>query len=167
MKPSGSATYVGCFLAALCLVGCSTAPHQVGSGGRQLTVGQQYVLKRDAILLGHRGLIDSIENPDYTFENYKPYNDYDPYDTRPYGVLPAGRVLGVKKIRVFKGGHFDVQGEILSGKYKRQPVSLYDVAKGVTVGGWPPTGKVMMQNLCGGQSFDPGQLALNLSEKFE
>jgi hypothetical protein len=164
LKSSSSATYVGCFFAVLCLVGCSTVLHQIGSGDRQVTVGQQYALKRDAILLAHRGLINSVENPDYTFDSYKPYQDYSPYDTRPIAVLPAGTVLKVKKIRMFKGGDFDVQGEILSGKYKRQPVSAYDAAKGFTVGGWPPTGKVMMQNLCGGQSFDPSQLALNLSK---
>jgi hypothetical protein len=164
MKLSSSATNFGCFLAALCLAACSTVPHQLGSGDRQLTVGQQYALKREAILLAHRGVIDSIENPDYTLDNYKAYKDYSPYDTQPIAVLPTGTVLVVKKIRVFKSGDFDVQGEILSGRYKRQPVSAYDVAKGFTVGGWPPTGKVMMQNLCGGRSFDPGQLILNLSK---
>jgi len=165
MRRSSSATYVGCFLTALWLVGCSTTPHQIGSADCRLTVGQQYFLKRNAILLANRGLIDSIENPNHTFENYKPHRDYDPYYVQPIGVLPAGTVLEVKRIRVFKNSHFDVRGEILSGEYKRQPVRAYDVAKGITIGGWPPTGEVMMQNLCGGQSFDPSQLALNLSEK--
>lgn len=163
MKPSSSATYLGCLLAAICLTGCSTVPHQLGSRDGQLTVGQQYALKREAILLAHRGLIDSIENPNYTLNNYKPYKNYNPYDTQPIAVLPAGTVLVVKKIRVFKSGDLDVQGEILSGEYKRQPVTAYGVAKGFTVGGWPPTGKVTMQNLCGGRSFDPDQLAVNLS----
>ena len=139
------------------------APHQVGSGDQHLTVGQQYGLRREAILLSHRGMINSIENPDYTLDNYKPYKEYSPYDTKPIAVLPAGTVLVVKKICVFKNGDFEVQGEILSGHYKRQPVSAYNAAKGVTVGGWPPTGKVMMQNLCGGRSFDPVQFSANLS----
>ncbi len=164
MKPSSSAIYFVCLAAAFYLAGCSTVPHQLGSGDHQLTAGQQYALKREAILLAHRGVIDSIENPDYTWDNYKPYKNYSPYDTQPIGVLPPGTVLIVKKIRVFKSGDFHVEGEILSGKYKRQPVSAYDVAKGFTVGGSPPTGKVSMQNLCGGRSFDPDQLALNLSK---
>ncbi len=167
MKQYGLLASLGCCIAVLSVVGCSTAPRQIGSGDAQLTVGQKYLLKRDAILLTRRGLIDSIESPDYTFESYQPYRDYDPYYVQPIGVLPAGTEIEVKKIRLFKGDHFDVEGEILSGKYKRQPVSVYGAAKGLTIGGWPPTGKVMMENLCGGIAFDPGQLARNLSQKDE
>jgi hypothetical protein len=65
------------------------------------------------------------------------------------------------------GGRFDVEGEILSGQYKHRSASAYDVAKGLTVGGWPSTGKVMMGNLCGGTVFDPDQLQRKLSEKVD
>jgi hypothetical protein len=167
MKPHGLLAGLGCCVAVLCIAGCSTVPRQIGSSDAQLTVGQKYVLKRDAILLGRRGLINSIESPDYAFESYQPYRDYDPYYVQPIGVVPAGTVIEVKKIRMFKGDRFDVEGEILSGEYKRQPVSVYGAAKGLTVGSWPPTGKVMMENLCGGIAFDPGQLARNLSQKDE
>jgi hypothetical protein len=74
-------------------------------------------------------------------------------------------LLQVKKIRTFNRDHFDVEGEILSGEHKYQSPSAYQVAKGLTVGGWPPTGKVMMENLCGGSAFDPNQLQRNLSQK--
>ena len=165
MKPYTLPTYAGWFVAALCLVGCSTNRSQLGSGDSQLVVGKKYVLRRDAILLERRGLIDAIENPEHKLENYKPYKDYDPYYLQPKGVLPAGTVLQVKKLRTFKDDSFEVEGEILSGKYKRQPVGAYAAVKGLTIGGWPPTGKVMMENLCGGRSFDPTQLQRNLSEK--
>jgi len=158
-------TAVASYLLALCLLGCATAPRQIGSGDTHLAVGQKYVLKRDAILLERRGLIESIENPELSFDDYKPYRDYDPYYVRPISILPAGTLLEVKKIRTFKGDHFDVEGEILSGEHKYQSPSPYAVAKGLTVGGWPPTGKVMMENLCGGMAFDPDQLQRNLSRK--
>src|SRR5262249_48229941 len=146
MKQYAPLAQLACCIAALCLVGCATTPRQIGSGETHLTVGQKYVLKRDAILLERRGLIESLENPDHTFADYKPYRDYDPYSVRPIAVLPAGTMLAVKKIRMFKGDRFDVEGEILSGKYKGQSANPYDVAKGLAVGGWPPRGKVMMEN---------------------
>jgi len=167
MKLYGLFAQVGFSLALLCLAGCATAPRQIGSVETHLVVGQKYVLKRDAILLERRGLIESLENPDHSFDNYKPYRDYDPHSVRPIAVLPAGTLLQVKKIRTFKGDSFDVEGEILSGKYKYESPSAYDVAKGLTVGGWPPTGKVMMENLCGGSAFDPDQLQRNLSKKVD
>ena len=167
MKPYNLPTCASWFVAALCLVGCATNRSQLGSGDSQLVVGKKYALRRDAILLERRGSIDAVENPDHQLENYKPYKDYDPYYVHPRGVLPAGTVLQVKRIRTFKDDSFDVQGEILSGKYKRQSVSAYAAAKGVTIGGWPPTGKVMMENLCGGRFFDPTQLQPNLSEQAE
>jgi len=77
MKPHGLLAGLGCCV-VLCIAGCSTVPRQVGSGGAQLTVGQKYVLKRDAILLERRGLIGSIENPDYALEDFTPYRDFDP-----------------------------------------------------------------------------------------
>lgn len=164
MRSPFQVSLFACYLAAICPLGCSTAKHQLGSGTGQLAVGQRYVLRRDAILLRRRGVIDSLENPDYRLNTYKPYKNYDPYDTQPLGVLPAGTVLKVKRIRVFKNGYFDVEGEILSGTFKRQPVSVSDGAKGFTVGGWPPTGRVTMEKLCGNKSFDPAQLARNLSK---
>jgi hypothetical protein len=167
MKLRGLFQVVGYSVAALCLAGCATAPRKISSVETHLIVGQKYVLKRDAILLERRGLIESLENPAHSFDNYKPYRDYDPYYVRPIAVLPAGTLLQVKKIRAFKGESFDVEGEILSDKYKHQSPSTYDVAKGLTVGGWPPTGKVMMENLCGGSAFDPAQLQRNLSEKVD
>jgi hypothetical protein len=111
--------------------------------------------------------MDSIANPDYRIESYKPYEDYDPYWTKPRGVLPAGTVIEVREIRFFKHNQFRVLGEIMTGTYKRQAIGAYDVLKGYTVGGWPPTGEVVMDNLCGGRSFEPGQLGRNLSEKVE
>jgi hypothetical protein len=167
MKPYTLPTYASWFVATLCLIGCSTTRSKLGSGDSQLVVGKKYVLRRDAILLERRGSIASIENPDYKLENYQPYKNYDPYSIRPRGVLPAGTILQVKRIRKFKNDSFDVEGEILSGEYKRQPVSAYAAAKGVTIGDWPPTGMVMMENLCGGRSFDPTRLPRNLSEKTE
>jgi hypothetical protein len=161
------ATIVSFCLAIVYLAGCSTASDQIGSDGFGLKVGKQYVLKRDAILLSHRGLADSIENPDYSLADYKAYRDYSPYDTLPIGVLPSGTVIQVKEIRLFRHDNFRVMGEIMTGKYKRQPVDAYDVLKGYTIGGWPPTGEVFMNSLCGGCSFDPSQLARNLSEKVE
>ena len=165
MKRYASFIAVASCLAALCLFGCATVPRQIGSAEAHLAVGQKYVLKRDAILLERRGLIESIENPDHSIDDYKPYRDYDPYYIRPIAVLPAGTLLEVKRIRTFKGDHFDVEGEILSGEHKYQAPSAYTVAKGLTLGGWPPTGKVMMENLCGGSAFDPNQLQRNLSEQ--
>lgn len=114
-------------------------------------------------MLGNRGTIDSIENPDYRIEDYKAYKNYDPYYTAPRGVLPAGTVIEVKEIRVFKGGYYDVEGEILSGKYKRQRLTVYNVAKGFT-SAWPECGRITIEKLCGSPSFDPSQLARNLSK---
>jgi hypothetical protein len=151
----------------VCLAGCSTTSDHIGSDSLRLKVGQKYVLKRDAILLANRGAVNSIENPDYSLENYKAYKDFDPYWTQPIGVLPTGTVIEVKEIRFFKHGQFRVMGEIMTGKYKRQAVGAYDVVKGYTVGGWPPTGKVVMNSLCGGRSFDPNWLARNLSDNVE
>ena len=159
--------FAGFYLAVLCLTGCSTTSDHIGSDGLQLKLGQKYELKRDAILLANRGAVDSIENPDYIIESYKAYVDFDPYWTKPRGVLPAGTVLEVREIRFFKHNRFRVMGEIVTGKYKPKAVGAYDVVKGYTVGGWPPTGEVVMNNLCGGHSFDSGQLARNLSEKIE
>ena len=167
MKLPASLAIVGLCLAMVCLAGCSTTSDHIGSDSLRLKVGQTYVLKRDAILLANRGTVNSIENPDYTLENYKAYKDFDPYWAQPIGVLPTGTVIEVKEIRLFKHDQFRVMGEIRTGKYQRQDVGAYDVVKGYTVGGWPPTGKVLMNSVCGGRSFDPSQLARNLSDNVE
>ena len=152
-------------LALLGLAGCSTTSDHIGSGDVQLKVGRKYTLQRDAILLANRGYIDSIENPDHNIQDYKPYRDYHPYYTGPRGVLPGGTVIEVEKIRFFKRNQFLVIGEIKTGAYKKQAVTPYTAIKGFTVGGWPPTGKVVMNGLCGGAAFDPHELARNLSER--
>src|SRR2546430_1550586 len=154
-------------LALLGLAGCSTASDHIGSGDVQLKVGRKYALQRDAILLANRGYVDSIENPDRNIQDYKPYRDYHPYYTKPRGVLPGGTVIEVEKIRFFKRNQFLVMGEIKTGAYKKQAVTPYTAIKGFTVGGWPPTGKVVMNRLCGGRAFDPQELARNLSGRVD
>jgi hypothetical protein len=167
MKLPAPVTIASFCMVFVCLAGCSTTSDQIGSDQLVLKVGKQYVLKRDAILLARRGLTDSIENPDYNLADFKADRDYSSYDTRPIGVLPSGTVIQVKEIRLFKDDDFRVMGEIVTGNYKRQPVRAYDSLKGYTIGGWPRTGKVVMNRLCGGRTFDHNQLARNLSEKIE
>src|SRR5882724_824710 len=111
------------FLITLGVAGCSTRSDQIGSRGTVLKVGREYVLKRDAILLGNRGELDSVANPDFTIENFKPYKDFDPYWTGTRGVVPAGTVIAVREIRLFKHEQFRVIGEIMSGDFKYQPLN--------------------------------------------
>jgi hypothetical protein len=167
MEQRSLLTYSSLCLAILCFAGCSTTSDHIGTRDLQLKVGQKYELKRDAILLANRGRMDSIESPDYKIETYKPNKDFDPYWTKPIGVLTAGTEIEVKEIYFFKHDRFQVLGEIITGQYKRQAVGAYDTLKVVTVGGWPPTGEVIMDNLCGGITFNPSQLAKNLTEKIE
>jgi len=155
------------FLITVAMAGCSTRSDQFGSGSTVLKVGREYVLKRDAILLGNRGELDSVANPDFTIENFKPYKDFDPYWVKPRGMVPTGTVIAVRKIRLFKHEQFQLIGEIVSGDYKRQPLNAYNVAKGATVGPWPSPGQFVMNNLCGGKTFDAGEVARNISEKVD
>ena len=165
--PGGSSLpiFICLCLALLGLAGCSTPSDHIGSGDVQLKVGRKYTLQRDAILLANRGYVDSIENPDRNIQDYKPYRDYHPYYTGPRGVLPGGTVIEVEKIRFFKRNQFLVMGEIKTGDYKKQTVTPYTVTKWVFGGDWPPDGIVVMNGLCGGRSFDPHELARNLSER--
>ena len=75
MKLPASLAIAGLCLVMVCLAGCSTTSDHIGSDSLRLKVGQTYVLKRDAILLANRGTVNSIENPDYTLENYKANQD--------------------------------------------------------------------------------------------
>jgi hypothetical protein len=120
-----------CVSAVLCLLiallfttGCSTTSNHIGSDRIQLNTGSKYLLQRDAILLANRGAIDSIENPDYKIEDYKPYQHYNPYYTKPIGVLRAGTILQVREIKTSKNGQFRAVGEILSGEYKRKKLGV-------------------------------------------
>ena len=155
------------FLITFGVAGCSTRSGQIGAGCTVLKVGREYVLKRNAILLGNRGEIDSVANPDFTIENFKPYKDFDPYWTETKGVVPAGTVIAVREIRLFKHEQFRVIGEIMDGDFKRQPLNAYKVVKGATVGPWPSTGQFMMNNLCGGKGFDASEVTRNISEKVD
>ena len=155
------------FLITLGVAGCSTRSDQIGSSGTVLKVGRVYVLKRDAILLGNRGELDSVANPDFTIENFKPYKDFDPYWTGTRGVVPAGTVIAVREIRLFKHEQFRVIGEIMSGDFKYQPLNAYNVIKGATAGPWPSDGRFVMNNLCGGKGFNAGEVARNISEKMD
>ncbi len=149
-------------LVFLGVVGCSTTVERVSQGDVQLVVGRKYALQRPAILLAKRGMIDSIENPDRVIENYKPSRDYDPYDTKPMGVLSAGTLIEVRELRQYRDGDFLVTGEIVTGLYKRQVSNSYGELKRMTVGGRPQTGEVSMNHLCGGRTFVPKEFTRNL-----
>ncbi len=167
MNTSKISTSVCVCLALLGLAGCSTVSDHIGSGDVQLKVGGKYALQRDAIVLANRGYINSIENPDRNIQDYTPHKDYDPYYIMPLGVLPGGTVIEVNEIRFYRRNRFLVVGEIKTGEYKKKPVTPYTATKGVILGSWPPTGKVVMNGLCGGRSFDPRELARNLSERVD
>jgi len=167
MNTSKISTSVWMCLALLGLAGCSTVSDHIGSGDVQLKVGGKYALQRDAIILANRGYINSIENPDRNIQDYTPHKDYDPYYIMPLGVLPGGTVIEVNEIRFYRRNRFLVVGEIKTGEYKKKPVTPYTATKGVILGSWPPTGKVVMNGLCGGRSFDPRELARNLSERVD
>ncbi len=149
------------------VVGCSTAVKRIGQDDVQLAVGKKYTLQRPAILLARRGAIDSVENPDRVIESYRPHQDYDPYDTKPLGVLSAGTLIEVKELRLFRDGEFLVTGEIVSGPYKRQVSNAYGELKRMTVGGRPQTGEITMNHLCGGRVFVPKEFARNLAQQVE
>jgi hypothetical protein len=119
-----SACISACF-ALVGLVGCSTTSDHIGAGDIQLKVGRKYTLRREAIIVANRGLINSIENPDHRIRDYKPYEDYDPYYTMPLGVLPEGTVIEVKQIRFSRRNDFLVVGEITTGEYKKKSVTPY------------------------------------------
>jgi hypothetical protein len=154
-------------LVLLGVVGCSTTVSRINQGDCQIVTGQKYVLQRQAILLAKRGMIDSIENPDRVIESYKPYQDYNPYDTGPIGVLSVGTLIEVKELRLFRDGEFHVLGEIVSGPYVRQVSNAYGELKRMTVGGRPQTGEVSMNQLCGGRVFVPKEFTRNLAQAGE
>src|ERR1043166_166771 len=72
---------VGVCLCLALLAGCSTPSDHIGARDTQLKVGRKYTLRTEAIIVANRGLINSIENPDHRLQDYKPYEDYDPYYT--------------------------------------------------------------------------------------
>lgn len=112
-------------------------------------------------------MIDLIENPDLAVENYAPNKDYDPYDTRPLGVLTVGTLIEVKELRLFRDGEVLVTGEIVSGPNKREVSNAYGELKILTVGGRPRTGEVDMNRLCGGRVFVPKEFKRNLKPTTE
>ena len=148
-------------------VGCSTTVSHIESNSAQLKVGKKYLLRREAILLANRGLMDSIENPNYSLQNYKPYENYHPYYTKPIGVLSAGTAIEVKDIRFFRRNQLRVIGEIKTGPYVRERLTFWRAIKGLIMGPWPRTGEVVMNNLCGGKSIDDRELTGNLAEQAE
>jgi hypothetical protein len=167
MKTSGIYRFALLIVVLLVFLGCFTTVERISQGDVQLVVGKKYMLQRPAILLARRGMIDSVENPDRVIENYKPYQDYDPYDTRPLGVLSVGTLIEVKELRLFRDGEILVTGEIVSGPYKRQVSNGYGELKRLTVGGRPQTGEVSMNRLCGGRVFVPEEFARNLAQQVD
>ncbi|MBI3852390.1 MAG: hypothetical protein HY298_19205 [Verrucomicrobia bacterium] len=155
------------WMVMLAFVGCSTSVSHVGSNDAHLTIGKRYLLQREAILLANRGLMDSVENPNYNLQNYKPYEDYHPYYIQPIGVLPKGTLIEVKEIRLYRRNQFLVIGEIKTGPYVRERLSVWRIIKGVIIGPWPRTGKVIMNKLCGGESIDYREIKRNLAEQVE
>ncbi len=143
-------------LAMLGLTGCATitTTNQIGVNGAELRTDKKYFLQKEAILLAHRGWLDSIEKPDYKLHDYRPYEHFDPYYTKPRGTLPVGTVIKVKEIRLFKDSTFQIIGEIMTGEYAREELTFWRGLKGFVVGPRPRTGKVVINNLCGGKTFD-------------
>ena len=146
-------------LILLSVGGCSTTSDRIGGGELSLQVGKRYALRREALIVANRGLIDSIENPDYTMQTYPRY----PYRTNPLGVLPRGTIIEVRKIELLSHNRFEATGEAMTGEFKRQ-LTAYNVTKGVTVGPWPRTGIVLINELCGGSCFDARECVRNLTE---
>ena len=149
----------------LALTGCSTTTNQIGVDGAGLKTGKPYVMQREAILLAHRGSMDSIENPNYKLPDYRPHEHFNPYHTKPIGTLPAGTVIEVREIRLFKDQAFQVISEIKSGQFAKEELTFWRGLKAVVVGPWPRTGEAVMNNLCGGKSFDHVATAQNLTEQ--
>ena len=111
--------------------------------------------------------MDTIEDPDYKFSDYRAYEHYNPYHTKPIGTLPAGTVIEVKEIRLFKEPAFRVIGEILTGQFVKQKLTFWQGLKSIIVGPPRRSGEVIMNDLCGGKSFDHRALVKNLSEQVE
>ena len=92
-------------VACACLTSCaSTKLAEADHKGIHLRVNQQYVLVDDVVRFSHRGTIDSLRIVTKPIDSLVEYEDYDPYSSRPVGIVPKGAVLEIESIRKLASG---------------------------------------------------------------